>query len=41
MKYQAVIVAELDACEQRIGELKAAIAAAEVKKADILEGYLN
>lgn len=41
IKDQTRIVAELDSCEQRIRELKMAIATAEVKKAEILERYLN
>lgn len=38
---QAHIAAELDAREQRIRDLKAAIATAEVKKSAILERYLQ
>lgn len=41
IKDQTSIVAELDSHEQRIHELKAAIAAAEVRKTAILEGYLR
>jgi restriction endonuclease S subunit len=41
IKDQTRIVVELETREQRIRELKSAIAAAEVKKAAILEGYLR
>jgi type I restriction enzyme M protein len=41
IKDQTRIVTELDTREKRIRELKAVIEAAEVKKAEILDGYLT